>query len=56
VPVTTFFTDIAFVRITESRVGMSQQAKVLASKPEDLSSIPDTHSGEEENQLLKVDS
>ena len=33
---------------------MVQQVKVLAAKPDDLSSIPGTHTVERENGLLKV--
>jgi hypothetical protein len=35
---------------------MTQQVKVLAAKPEDLSSIPETHTMEGEKQHLKVSS
>lgn len=33
---------------------MAQEVKVLASKPDDLSSIPGSHTTKGENQLLKV--
>lgn len=33
---------------------MAQRVKVLTTEPDDLSSITETHMGEEESQLLKV--
>jgi hypothetical protein len=33
---------------------MAQQLQVLATKPEDLRSVPVTHSVEEENRFLQV--
>lgn len=33
---------------------MTQKVEEIATKPNDLSSIPETHMVEEDNQLLKV--